>query len=172
MKWIELLRADLSRYPRNAFLREQSAWAVAVYRWGQNIHQWPAGFTRRALEPLYWLAYRTVETLTGCSFSKAVKIGPGLRIHHFGGIFIHDSARIGSNCTLRQGVTIGNRFPGGGVPEVGDDVEFGAYAQVLGDIKVGSGAKIGAMAVVIRDVPSGATVVGIPARVVKTRAPR
>jgi serine O-acetyltransferase len=52
---------------------------------------------------------------------------------------------------------------------VGDDVEFGAYAQVLGGVRIGNRAKIGAMAVVVRDVPDGATVVGIPARVVKRR---
>ena len=169
MKWLEMLRSDLVRYPKNPFLREQSIWAIAIYRMGQGVNAWPQGVARHVVEPFYWLAFRIVETLTGCSFSKAVQIGTGLRIHHFGGIFIHDDVRIGRNCILRQGVTLGNRHPGGGVPLVGDDVEFGAYAQVLGAVKIGSRAKIGAMAVVVRDVPDGATVVGIPARVVKLR---
>lgn len=169
MKWLVMLRSDLLRYPKNAFLREQSIWAIALYRMGQAMDAWPEGAARRVVEPIYWLAFRIVETLTGCSFSKGVQIGPGLRIHHFGGIFIHNNVQIGRNCTLRQGVTLGNRHPGGGVPSVGDDVEFGAYAQVLGAVKIGNRAKIGAMAVVVRDVPEGATVVGIPARVVKLR---
>lgn len=169
MNWLDTLRIDLQRYPQHAFFREQSIWAVALYRLGHAMNTTPNGIARRVGEPIYWLAFRIVETLTGCSFSKAVRIGSGLRIHHFGGIFVHDDVEIGRNCTLRQGVTLGNRHPGGGVPIVGDDVEFGAYAQVLGAVKIGSRAKIGAMAVVVHDVPEGATVVGIPARVVKRR---
>ncbi|HCE07750.1 MAG TPA: serine acetyltransferase, partial [Oxalobacteraceae bacterium] len=71
-----------------------------------------------------------------------------------------------SNCTLRQGVTIGNRQEGGPVPVLGDEVELGAYAQVLGGIRIGHGCKIGAMAVVLCDVPDGATAVGAPARII------
>ena len=74
--------------------------------------------------------------------------------------------KIGRNCTLRQGVTIGNRHDDGGVPVVEDDVDFGAYAQVLGPVRIGRGAKIGAMSVVLSDVPAGATAVGIPAKIV------
>jgi len=79
---------------------------------------------------------------------------------------------IGSNCTLRQGVTIGNRTEGGAVPVIEDDVEFGAYAQVLGGIRLGNGCKIGAMSVVLQDVPPGATAVGIPARVIAMVEPQ
>ena len=66
----------------------------------------------------------------------------------------------------RQGVTIGNRREDGPVPVIGDNVEFGAYAQVFGGVHVGDGSKIGAMSVVLHDVPAGATVVGAPAKVV------
>jgi serine O-acetyltransferase len=98
---------------------------------------------------------------------KMVEIGPGLRIHHFGGIIIHKDARIGSNCTLRHGVTIGNRHNNGQAPVIEDDVELGAYAQVLGGIRIGRGAKIGAMSLVLCDVPPGATAVGVPARIIE-----
>ena len=74
---------------------------------------------------------------------------------------------IGANCTLRQGVTIGNRHDGGPSPVLEDDVELGAYAQVLGGVRVGRGAKVGAMSVVLRDVPPGAVAVGIPARIIE-----
>jgi serine O-acetyltransferase len=110
--------------------------------------------------------YRIVETLTGISIPKSVEIGPGLKIHHFGNIFLHKDAKLGANCTLRQGVTIGNRRENGPVPMLEDDVELGAYAQVLGDVKIGKGAKIGAMSVVLCDVPAGATAIGIPAKVI------
>ncbi len=76
-------------------------------------------------------------------------------------------ARIGARCTLRQGVTIGNRRDGGPVPVLEDDVDLGAYAQILGGVRVGRGAKVGALSVVLDDVPPGAVAVGSPARIVE-----
>jgi serine O-acetyltransferase len=159
--------ADLSRYGiSKPFLREQSIWAVWVYRFGRRIDRRPEGFVKRLLTIWYWLLFRWVETTTAVSLPKSVQIGPGLRIWHFGGIFIHSEVVIGSNCTLRQGVTIGNRHAGGAVPVLGNDVELGAYAQVLGGIRIGNGCKIGAMAVVLSDMPDGATAVGVPAKII------
>jgi len=159
--------ADLRRYGmRRPFLKEQSIWAVWVYRFGRRIDRRPEGAPKRALTALYWLMFRIVETLVGVSLPKSAVIGPGLRIWHFGGIFIHPDVVIGSNCTLRQGVTIGNRIVDGPVPVLGDDVELGAYAQVLGGVRLGSRSRIGAMSVVLTDVPEGATAVGAPARII------
>lgn len=165
MNQCEAYRADRARYPARAFRREQSLWAIRVYRFGRGNDQRPPGLVRAIGDRWYWFLFRIVETLTGCSFTKAVEIGPGLRIHHFGNIFIHSGVKIGANCTLRQGVTIGNRVESGPVPVIEDEVEFGAYVQVLGGIRIGRGAKLGAMSVVLRDVPPGATAVGIPARI-------
>ena len=165
----EAYRADRARYPERAFKREQSLWAIRVYRFGRGNDQRAAGLVRAINDRVYWFLFRIVETLTGCSFTKATDIGPGLRIHHFGNIFIHSGVVIGANCTLRQGVTIGNREEGGPVPVIEDDVDFGAYAQVLGGIRIGRGAKIGAMSVVLCDVPPGATAVGIPARILPAK---
>ena len=159
-------QADLARYPERPWLREQSVWTVAVYRFGRWNDARVAGVSRRICDRLYWLAHRLVETLTGISITKAVEIGGGLRIHHFGGIMIHSKARIGNGCTLRHGCTIGERTEGGPVPVIGNNVDFGAYAQVLGGVHVGDGASIGAMSVVLQDVPAGATAVGIPARII------
>ncbi len=158
--------ADLQRYGSRPFSREQSIWAVWIYRFGRRLDQRPEGLARRLMTSWYWLLFRVVETGVGVSLPKSVRIGPGLRIWHFGGIFIHPDVVIGSNCTLRQGVTIGNRQEGGPVPVLGDEVELGAYAQVLGGIRIGHGCKIGAMAVVLCDVPDGATAVGAPARII------
>ena len=162
-------RADRARYPESALVREQSLWAIAVYRFGRWNDRRPPGVSHWLLDRLYWLLFRLVETLTGVSFTKATEIGPGLRIFHFGNIFIHSGVRMGANCTLRQGVTIGNREEGGPVPVVEDQVEFGAYAQVLGGIRIGRGARIGAMSLVLQDVPPGFTAVGIPARLIPPR---
>ncbi len=162
------LLADLARYPRRPMLKEQSAWAIAIYRWGRRIDASPSGPLKKMRTRFYWLMFRMVETLTGISLPKSCRIGPGLRIYHFGNIFLHSDVTIGANCTLRQGVTIGNRVAGGPVPVIGDDVELGAYAQVLGGVRIGNGARIGAMSVVLCDVPAGATAVGVPARIIAT----
>ena len=159
-------QADLKRYPPRPFLKEQSIWALAVYRFGRRNNRRRRGLIRWFGDRLYWVTFRLTETMTGISIPKSVDVGPGLRIYHFGNIFVHKDVKIGSNCTLRQGVTIGNRHEGGPVPVLEDDVELGAYAQILGGVRIGRSATIGAMSVVLSDVPDGATAVGIPARIV------
>jgi serine O-acetyltransferase len=164
--------ADLRRYAvAHPFLQEQSVWAVWIYRFGRRVDRRAPGLARRLLTRCYWLLFRLVETGVGVSLPKSARIGPGLRIWHFGGIFLHPDSVIGANCTLRQGVTIGNREQGGPVPVLGDDVDVGAYAQLLGGIRIGHGCKIGALAVVLCDVPDGATAVGAPARVILAASP-
>jgi len=160
--------ADLKRYPKRPFLKEQSIWAIWVYRFGRRIDLREKGFFKMLLTKVYWLAFRLVETITGISLPKEATIGAGLRIWHFGNIFIHPKVVIGEGCTLRQGVTIGNRHKDGGVPVIGDGVEFGAYAQVFGGVEVGNKAKVGAMSVVLIDVPNNKTVVGVPAKVIRS----
>ena len=160
-------QADLLRYPRRPWLKEQSIWAIAVYRFGRRIDRRSPGFLKKLLGRAYWLMFRIVETVTGISIPKSVQVGPGLKIWHFGNIFVHADSVLGANCTLRQGVTIGNREEDGPAPILEDDVDLGAYAQVLGGVRVGQGAKVGAMSVVLRDVPAGATAVGIPARIIE-----
>lgn len=164
-------KQDLVRYPKRPFCKEQSIWAIAVYRWGSRLHASPNGVFNQVAFRMYWLAFRLVETLTGISLPHNAEIGPGLRIHHFGGIFVNPQTVMGANCTLRQGVTLGNRYEGGGAPKIGSNVDFGAYAQVLGNVSIGDNARIGAMSVVLEDVPANCTVVGNPARVVRCGSP-
>jgi serine O-acetyltransferase len=85
-----------------------------------------------------------------------------LLIPHPNGIVIHPEAKIGVNCLIFQQVTIGGGAHG--FPEIAGRVDFGAGAKVLGSVRIGAQARIGANAVVLRDVPSGAVAVGIPAR--------
>ncbi|MNG29745.1 Serine acetyltransferase [compost metagenome] len=75
---------------------------------------------------------------------------------------------IGENCVIRQGVTIGNRKSGDDVPTIGDNVDIGAGAVIIGKIKIGDNVKIGANAVVLKDVPDNCTAVGNPARHIKS----
>ena len=159
-------RADLVRYPPRPFLKEQSIWAIWMYRIGRRIYLKRDSAWGRLAMRLYWLPFRIIETAVGITLPVSADIGPGLRIWHFGNIIVHPDAVIGANCTLRQGVTIGNRQNDGAVPRIGNNVEFGAYAQVLGGVSIGNNCKIGALSVVLCDVPDNATAVGIPARIV------
>lgn len=162
--------ADLARAGgRGAWKREQSLWAIRLHRFGRRVDALPPGFGRRWRTQVYWLLFRLVETWTGISLPKECRIGPGLRIWHFGNVFVNPATVIGANCTLRQGVTLGNRVEGGPCPVLEDGVELGAYAQVLGGVRLGAGCKVGAMAVVLQDVPAGATAVGNPARILAPR---
>jgi len=159
------LRDDLLRYGGwGALLKEQSLWAVAWFRLGGMLGRLP-GPIRRPVLTLWWLCFRFIEMLTGVSLPLGLQAKGGLRVWHFGNVFVNSQARLGRNCTLRQGVTIGNRHTNGPSPYIGDDVELGAYAQVLGDIRIGDRARVGAMSVVLHDIPDGATAVGAPARI-------
>lgn len=163
--------ADLQRVGggSRALLREQSLWAIWVYRFGRRVDQRTDGMSKSFLLRWYWLLHRSIETITGIGLPKACIIGPGLRIWHFGGIFIHPEVVMGCNCTLRQGVTLGDKGNGTGAPVVGNNVDFGSGAHVIGPVHIGNNVKVGALAVVVSDVPDGCTVVGNPARIV-TRA--
>lgn len=100
---------------------------------------------------------------------RSVQIGQDTKFAHSGlGCVIHEKAVIGKNCKLLQNVTVGGRGKHG-TPVIGDNVLIGANATIAGGIKVGNNATIGAMSLVIEDVPEGATVVGIPAKPIQTR---
>ena len=105
----------------------------------------------------------------GCVIGSGAQFDPGLVIMHPVGIVINGGVRGGRNIVIESGVVIGAARSGlpVNVPVLGNDIFIGTGAKILGDVKVGNYAKIGANAVVIRDVPDGATVVGIPARVVQ-----
>lgn len=115
------------------------------------------------------IAYRLfTEMLLGIELRPKTLVGPGLAIYHGFGLVVNDHCEIGSRVKLRNGVTIGNREDGGPVPRVGDDVEIGAGAIILGGIELGNGCRVGAGSVVLRSVDEGVTVVGNPARPIAT----
>ena len=106
---------------------------------------------------------------TGIEIHPGAQIGDGLFIDHGAGVVIGETAQIGNNVTIYQHVTLGGtgKHIGKRHPTIGDNVVIGAGAKVLGPFTVGEGAKIGASAVVLKEVPPYSTVVGNPGRVVK-----
>jgi serine O-acetyltransferase len=116
------------------------------------------------------------RVLSGIEIHPGARIGKRLFIDHGMGVVIGETAEIGDDCTLYHGVTLGGTRPtreqGGQKrhPTIGNDVIVGSGAQVLGPFRVGDGARIGAAAVVLKEVPGGATMVGNPARQVGRRS--
>jgi serine O-acetyltransferase len=115
-----------------------------------------------------------VRVATGIEIHPAARIGRALFIDHGAGVVIGETAEIGDNVTLYQGVTLGGTGFARGKrhPTVGDDVVVGSGAKLLGPITVGSCAKIGANSVVIHDVPANSTVVGNPGHPVRVDGER
>ena len=109
------------------------------------------------------------KILTGIEIHPGAKIGKGLFIDHGRGVVIGETAEIGDNCTLYQGVTLGGtgKDVGKRHPTLGNNVMIGAGAKVLGPFRIGDNSKIAANAVVLSEVPPDSTAVGIPAKVVK-----
>ena len=110
--------------------------------------------------------------LTGIEIHPGAKIGSCVFIDHGMGVVIGETAEIGDGCTIYQGVTLGGTSLYRGEkrhPTLGEGVVVGAGAKVLGGFTVGAGARIGSNAVVVKEVPPGATVVGIPGRIVEDR---
>ena len=115
-----------------------------------------------------WLSQRARHK-TGIEIHPGATIGRGLFIDHGMGVVIGETAEIGDNCTLYQGVTLGGtgKEQGKRHPTVGNNVMISAGAKVLGSFTIGDNSKIGAGSVVLEEVPPNSTVVGVPGRVVK-----
>lgn len=115
-----------------------------------------------------WFSQRTVRK-TGIEIHPGATVGKGLFIDHGHGVVIGETAVIGDNVTLYQGVTLGGtgKEHGKRHPTVGNNVMISAGAKVLGSFTIGENSKIGAGSVVLQEVPPNSTVVGVPGRVVK-----
>ena len=134
--------------------------ALAFHRFAHAI--WRRGWTI----PARFVSHVS-RFLTGIEIHPAARIGPGLFIDHGMGVVIGETAEVGENVTLLQGVTLGGtslkrekRHP-----TLGDNVVVGAGAKILGAFKIGDGSRIGAGSVVVREVPPNSVVVGVPGRV-------
>lgn len=143
-------------------------WATAVYRFGSFWNRFPIPVVKQVGMIVAWVFKLGIELSWGISISPKARIGAGLFINHFGCIFVHRDAVIGARCVLSQEVTIGVKGnTNSGAPVLGDDVIVGAGAKVLGPVRVGKGAVIGANAAVVKDVEENTIVGGVPAVVIK-----
>lgn len=141
--------------------------AVIAYRFAHAL-------LKHGMPTMARIVSQTARLFTGIEIHPGAKIGKGLFIDHGMGVVIGETAIIGDNCTLYQGVTLGGTGKDRGKrhPTLGDNVTVGAGAKVLGPFKVGNNAKIAAGAVVLTEIPPNATAVGVPARVVKMNGVR
>lgn len=130
-----------------------------------QFHRERRGPVHRVLRQLATLRHRFWSAVTGADIPLNCQIGGGLLLPHPNGIVIHPQARIGVNCLIFQQVTIGVA-DATGAPVIGHAVDIGAGARILGPVRIGDRARIGANAVVLIDVPADAVAVGVPARIV------
>ena len=166
-----LVREDWQTHGRD--LHSAGFRAMAVHRlgnWRLSIRQ---PLVRAPFSMLYKALHRFVSNYYGIELPYSVVVGRRLKVEHQGGIVIHGSCRIGDDCVIRQNTTMGVRWTDRptDVPVIGNRVDIGAGAVLIGPITIGDGAAIGANAVVLRDVPPGGRAVGNPARIVELRQP-
>ena len=137
--------------------------ALVAYRVANKLYKSEHYFSARMISQM-------ARKMTGIEIHPGATIGSGLFIDHGMGVVIGETAEIGNNCTLYQGVTLGGTGKDSGKrhPTLGDNVLVGAGAKVLGPVNIGKGSKIAAGAVVLKDVPEDSTAVGIPAKIVRT----
>lgn len=145
-------------------LGAQGFWALLTYRFGRwRYGVRPAPF-RKALSFFYKILFKLTQVMTGIELPCEAEIGRNFRIDHFGDIIISGYAKFGDNCVIRNGVTVGlRRVDEPAAPQIGNNVDIGAGAKLLGPIRIGDNVHVGANAVVITDVPSNSIAVGIPA---------
>ena len=136
--------------------------ALAVYRIGAWSECGVPGIAGKVARRLSRVLYRSVRNRYGIEIPASAKIGRRLVIEHQGGIVVHGRSEIGDDCIIRQGVTIGNRLLSEplSAPRIGHRVNIGCGAAILGGLTIGDDVNIGANAVIINDVPAGATAVG------------
>ncbi len=150
----------------NAFSRIISCYrspglhAIGIYRFGRWLRKQNV-LLKILLEPIYLILFHRIRSKWGIEVPRTAEIDGGFYIGHYGGITISGLARIGKNTSISQQVTIGEAGRGDswGVPTIGDDVYIAPGAKIFGNICVGNNVKIGANAVVHKDIPDNAIVV-------------
>lgn len=163
----ETLREDFRAHGRD--IGAQGFWVMLVYRFGRWRYGVRPALLRKLFSLIYKILFKFVQVLTGIELPCEVKIGRNFVIDHFGGIVVSGYASFGDNCRIRNGVVVGlKRVDDPVAPAIGNNVDIGAGAKVLGRIRIGDNVIIGANAVVLCDVPDNSIAVGVPA-VIKQR---
>ena len=171
LKTLRTIAADLREKSRWCYEREDlpslvktaltdGTAAMIFYRLMQASHE-------RGLTPLTMVFNKLNSVVGGAVIGRGAEFGPGFVLIHADGVVINGSVKGGRNVKIEHQVTIGAERRQS--PEIGDDVFIGAGAKIIGPVKIGDGARIGANAVVLHDVPPHTTVVGIPAKPVRRR---
>lgn len=159
---IPVIKADLHANRRNP----KGAVIVVLFRLAHCCLNAPMVLKPFAIAFVAFYKLLT-EYILGTEIHWRVKAGPGLAVYHGYGLVVHSDAKLGSNVCLRHGVTIGAKSSTRiEAPELGNDVDVGSSAIIIGAVKIGSGAIIGAGAVVTKDVPPGGIAIGNPARII------
>lgn len=162
------LKADLKSY--NGDWSQQGFWVLTIYRFGRWRYTIKNKWIRKFFSLLYKISYKWIQILTGVEFPCEVEIGKNFRIDHFGGIIVSGYAKFGDNCVIRQGVTVGLKNVENPIaPHIGNNVDIGAGAKLIGPITIGDNVHIGANAVVLTDVPSNSLAVGVPAKIISKK---
>lgn len=162
------LNQDIKRYrelTNSSFMKEPSSIVIILFRISESVNVLKFYPLKFFLNIFIIPIYRIFSVIIGISIPRNCEIESGFVIYHYGSIAINELVVIGKNCTIRQGVTIGNKNALDDVPIIGDNVDIGAGAKILGKIRVGNNVSIGANAVVIHDVPDNCIAVGVPARI-------
>lgn len=141
--------------------------AVAVHRFGVWRMTVRPKLLRAPLSAAYRMLFRRCRNIYGIELPYTVSLGRRVVIEHQGGIVVHGASVLGDHCIIRQNCTLGIRRMDAlaDAPILGQGVELGAGAVILGRVHIGDGAKIGANAVVLTDVPAGAYALGVPATI-------
>ncbi len=162
---IEAVRArdPAARGKMEILITNQGVHAILLYRIAHLLNGKNQRFCAKLISQL-------ARFFTGIEIHPAARIGKGLLIDHGMGVVIGETAEIGDDCTIFQGVTLGGtgKERGKRHPTLCSGVLVGAGAKILGNVVIGDNAKIGANSVVLTDIPPNATAVGIPAKVVKS----
>jgi len=170
IQFIKILNLDLNRFASKsrynskalALLLNQGAWAVFVYRFGNISYQYSKKNRLYKLNLIVWyILNKFIEILTGISIDYKTTIGKRFLISHFGNIFVSGNSKLGDDCNLSQGVTLGRGLSGS--PVVGNNCYIGAGAMLINGIVIGDNSKIGALALVNKSFPNNAIIVGNPA---------
>jgi serine O-acetyltransferase len=162
------IRQDLTNYQGD--WSAQGFWVMLVYRFGRWRYQIKSDLVRKPFSLIYKLLYKLVQILTGIELPCEVELGERFIIDHFGGIVISGYAKFGDDCRIRNGVVVGLKSANEPcAPTIGNHVDIGAGAKILGNIKIGNHVYIGANAVVICDVPDNSIAVGVPAVIKPTK---
>lgn len=160
----ENIKADYAAHGRS--WGSQGFWVMLVYRFGRWRYGVRPAILRKPCSLLYKVLFKLVQILTGIELPCEAVVGRGFVIDHFGDIIVSGYARFGDNCRIRNGVTVGlRRVEEPAAPRIGNNVDIGTGAKLLGPITIGDNVVIGANAVVITDVPADSIAIGVPARV-------